>query len=470
MSFLHNILAFVKKFIFQLVSKFATQKNNRKTLNFFSPYWAKAMGTILVLVCSVLETQAQDSLRTSLPDLISKSLQNSKYIEQSHLQLQEKAIAVQQQRMELLPKISVRASASYASNMPVYDQGIFAKPSQHDVIHYLYDTGLDFYLNLYNGHRDVMKIESKKLEMELANIDWKSSTAQIKLEICNLFLDLDLAYRNKLLIEQDIKDQRTQLKEIEHRYTAGVVLHSDVLRISLELSKRELLLVQIVNDIKIINQKLQLIADIRQEIIPMCASMESHPLNYAEIVAVAKQQAFVLLQSEQEVALKKLSIKQAKSNYLPELGLTNTFTFANPQVFLYPYNGSWYNLNIVGFKLNIPISALYLNKNIVRGAQVALKREEVKHHHEEEVVENELLQAYLDYNLALEQQAVCQKNLTLAKESARIIKNRYFKSSALITDLLDADMQCLKTKFDLESARIAIQKHYYFIEFLKGTI
>ena len=181
MSFLHNILAFVKKCIFQLVSKFATQKNNRKTLNFFSSHWTKAISTIAVLVSSVLETQAQDSLRISLADLISKSLQNSKYIEQSHLQLQEKVIAIQQQRMELLPKISIRASASYASNMPVYDKGIFAKPSQHDVIHYLYDTGLDFYLNLYNGHRDLMKIESKKLEMELANIDWKSSTAQIKL-------------------------------------------------------------------------------------------------------------------------------------------------------------------------------------------------------------------------------------------------------------------------------------------------
>lgn len=470
MSFFHNILAFVKKSIFRLVSKFATQKITYAQVNFFPPFWAKAFGTIAVLVCSFLETQAQDSLRISLADLISKSLQNSKYIEQSHLLLQEKGIALQQQRMELLPKINIRASASYASNMPVYDQGIFAKPSQHDVIHYLYDTGLDFYLNLYNGHRDLMKIESKKLELELANIDWKSATAAIKLEISNLFLDLNLAYRNRALIEEDIKDQQTQLKEIEHRYTAGVVLHSDVLRISLELSKRELLLVQIANDIRVINQKLQLIADIGQEIIPICIPMESHPLNYAELVAIARQQAFVLLKSEKEVALKKLDIKQAKSNYLPELGLTNTFTFANPQVFLYPYNASWYNLNIVGLKLNIPISALYLNKNIVRGAQVALKREEVKHHHEEEAVENELLKAYLDYNLALEQQAVCQKNVALAKENARIIKNRYFKSSALITDLLDADMQCLKTNFDLESARIALQKHYYFIEFLKGTI
>ncbi|MNW20775.1 hypothetical protein D3C71_2213320 [compost metagenome] len=62
------------------------------------------------------------------------------------------------------------------------------------------------------------------------------------------------------------------------------------------------------------------------------------------------------------------------------------------------------------------------------------------------------------------------KNVGLATENARIIKNRYFKSSALVTDLLDADMEHLKTLFELETAKIAIQKHYYCIEFLKGNI
>ncbi|SPZ92277.1 Outer membrane efflux protein [Sphingobacterium multivorum] len=131
-------------------------------MNFFPPYWAKGILTMGLLVCVISDTFALDSLRMSLKDMIDKALQNSKYIEQSYLQLKETEVAVQQQRMELLPKISARASASYASNMPVYDQGLLNKPSQHDIIHYLYDSGLDFYLNLYNGHRDLMKIESKK--------------------------------------------------------------------------------------------------------------------------------------------------------------------------------------------------------------------------------------------------------------------------------------------------------------------
>ena len=421
-------------------------------------------------MCSTSVTFAVDSLRVSLDELIAQALINSKYIEQSHLNLKEKEVEVQQKRVELLPKISLRGSASYATNMPIYDNGIFNKPSQHDVIHYLYDTGADFYLNLYNGHRDLMKIKSAKLEKEIASIDWLASSAQIKMDICNLFLDLQRCYINKNLIENDIIDQKEQLKQIKHMYTAGAVLYSDVLRIELELSKRELLLVQIKNDIKAANQKLQFITGLDNEIVPTERVFDKTLLSYEDILNVAKHHAFILQKSEQEVQLKKLSIRQAKSNYLPELGFTGTFTFANPQIFLYPYNDSWYNLGIVGLKLNIPISSFYMNKNVVRSANIAYEKEKVKHHHEEELLANQIQQAYLDYQLAIEEKEVRLKNVDLAKENARIIKNRYFKSAALVTDLLDADMQHLQTLFELESAKIAIQKHYYFIEFLKGTI
>lgn len=430
----------------------------------------KRMLTIGLLLSAISEVQASDTLRTSLEDIISKALLNSKQIETSYLQIEESKLAVQQQRMELLPEISLRGSASYATNMPVYDHGLFNKPSQHDVIHYLYDTGVDFYLNLYNGHKDMMKIESRKLEQVLASIAWANDKAGIKLDVCNLFLDLERSYMDKTLIESDIIDQKAQLKEIKNLYTSGVLLHSDVLRMELELSKRELLLVQIEHDIQVFNQKLNFIIGDGAVIVPIPHDFMVRVESYDESWAFAKHHAFVLQQSEQEVKIKQLAIKQSKANYLPELGIAGNFTFANPQIFLYPYNDSWYNLGIVGLKLKVPISAVYRNKNLVKVAKVSLDREEVKHHLEEEHMQRQLLQAHLDYKLACVQRDVCLKNVGLAKENARIIKNRYFKSSALVTDLLDADMEHLKTLFELETAKIAIQKHYYFIEFLKGTI
>ncbi|AIM36539.1 hypothetical protein KO02_07360 [Sphingobacterium sp. ML3W] len=430
----------------------------------------KRILTIGLLLFAISDAKASDTLRTSLDDIISKAILNAKQIEQSHLQIEERNLAVKQQRMELLPEISLRGSASYATNMPIYDQGIFNRPSQHDVIHYLYDTGVDFYLNLYNGHKDLMKIESRKLEQVLASIEWSNDKARIKLDVCNLFLELERSYMDQALIESDILDQKSQLKEIKNLYNSGVVLHSDVLRMELELSKREMLSVQIVHDIQTLNQKLKFIIADDVDIIPIPHDFTGTVESYDDAWTFAKHHAFSLQKSEQEVRLKQLAIKQYQANYLPELSLVGNFTFANPQIFLYPYNDSWYNLGIVGVKLKIPISSVYRNKHVVREAKISLEREEVKHHLEEEQMQNQLLQAHLDYKLACVQRDVCLKNVGLAKENARIIKNRYFKSSALVTDLLDADMEHLKTLFELESAKIAIQKHYYFIEFLKGTI
>ncbi|CDS91577.1 conserved exported hypothetical protein [Sphingobacterium sp. PM2-P1-29] len=430
----------------------------------------KRILTIGLLSFAISGAKASDTLRTSLDDIISKALLNSKQIEQSRLQIEEHDLAVKQQRMELLPEISLRGSASYATNMPIYDQGIFNKPSQHDVIHYLYDTGVDFYLNLYNGHKDLMKIESRKLEELLASIEWANDKARIKLDVCNLFLTLERSYMDKKLIESDIGDQKAQLQEINNLYHSGVVLHSDVLRMELELSKRELLLVQIAHDIQALNQKLKFIVSVDAEIIPIPHDFNVKVESYEDAWSFAQYHAFSLQKSEQEIRLKQLAIKQSQANYLPELSLIGNFTFANPQIMLYPYNNSWYNLGIVGLKLKIPISSIYHNKHIVQEAKISLEREEVRHHLEQEQIQNQLLQAHLDYKLACVQRDVCIKNVGLAKENARIIKNRYFKSSALVTDLLDADMEYLKTLFELETAKITIQKHYYFIEFLKGTI
>ena len=430
----------------------------------------KRILTIGLLSFAISGAKASDTLRTSLDDIISKALLNSKQIEQSRLQIEEHDLAVKQQRMELLPEISLRGSASYATNLPIYDQGIFNKPSQHDVIHYLYDTGVDFYLNLYNGHKDLMKIESRKLEELLASIEWANDKARIKLDVCNLFLTLERSYMDKKLIESDIGDQKAQLQEINNLYHSGVVLHSDVLRMELELSKRELLLVQIAHDIQALNQKLKFIVSVDAEIIPIPHDFNVKVESYEDAWSFAQYHAFSLQKSEQEIRLKQLAIKQSQANYLPELSLIGNFTFANPQIMLYPYNNSWYNLGIVGLKLKIPISSIYHNKHIVQEAKISLEREEVRHHLEQEQIQNQLLQAHLDYKLACVQRDVCIKNVGLAKENARIIKNRYFKSSALVTDLLDADMEYLKTLFELETAKIAIQKHYYFIEFLKGTI
>lgn len=439
-------------------------------MNSYSTQWKQVALFIVFSLSSSVQSFATETVKMSIEDIIAKAVSHSKIVKLSHYDRQISISAIQQKRIDMLPTINVNGSASYASNMNIYDKGIFRESSQHDVIHYLYTSNVDFYFNLYNGNRDKMNIKSAQLEERLAHVNWLESISLIKMQVCNLYLDLQQNYSQLEVIKQDIVDQKQQLIKIKAMHNAGTVLSSDVLRIEVELSKRELILSRIKNDIQFINNRIQYITGIIDDIEPINTITDKVLLSYEQVINDAKQHSYILQKSELELVSKKLSIQQAKSNYLPELSLTSNFTFANPQIFLYPYNDSWYNLTIVGIKLNMPISALYKNKYNVHAANLAYEKEKVKHHHEEEELESALFRAYLDLKLALEEREVRAHNIELAKENARIVKNRYFANSALVTELLDVDTQFLQTHFEYQAAIYAIQKQYYFIESLKGTL
>lgn len=61
-------------------------------------------------------------------------------------------------------------------------------------------------------------------------------------------------------------------------------------------------------------------------------------------------------------------------------------------------------------------------------------------------------------------------NVSQAKENVRIIKNTYFSQTSLITDLLDANIQLLQTRFELESSKIIAQNKYYLLQNVTGTL
>ena len=174
--------------------------------------------------------------------------------------------------------------------------------------------------------------------------------------------------------------------------------------------------------------------------------------------------------SEQNTALTALGIKKVKANVRPTLGVTGNFTFANPQIFLYPYNDSWYTLGLIGLKASFPISSLYHNTHKLRKAKLEHEKEEIAHHHINDQIKQEVKEAYLRYQEALIEIDVNEKNKQFAKENARIIKNTYFNKTALVTDLLDADIQVLRTQFELEASKINAQNKYYLLQLAKGIL
>ncbi len=433
---------------------------------------------LLLLGCSLNSygqpiTHQEDTLRLSLPEAWQKAEAHSRRIEISRTTTHISAEELKDARMERYPEVGIKGSVEKATNIPVYENGLFSRPVQHEVIHTLYRVSSDFYLDLYNGNKLNLKIEADKTLHQMDRIREEEAVSAIHYQTASLYLELQKSLIFRSLIELDIRDQEKQLKEIRAFHKNGTVLKSDVLRVELELSRRKMALVTIGNDILIATQQLNILIGEPDEriLLPVPLDTAAHETaGYEAYLAEALSHAFSYHISEQQTALSRIRLQQVKANIRPRLGMYGEFYYANPQIFLYPYNPYWYSLGVAGLKASFPLSAVYHNVHKVRAAKLELEREEEQHKDTEDKVRQQVKAAYLRYKEALVQIQVAEANVSQAEENARIIKNTYFSQTALVTDLLDADLQVLQTRFELAAARIQAQNKYYLLQNTTGVL
>ncbi|KPE51238.1 TolC family protein [Chryseobacterium indologenes] len=414
-----------------------------------------------------------DTVRLSLKEAWLKAEDNSRHIRIRNIETEIADAELKDAKRERLPEIEIKGSAEKASNIPIYENGLFSRPTQHEVIHTLYRAGADFYLNIYKGNKLNLKIKEEGTLQKIKEIRKDQAVSDIHYKTATLYLELQKTMIFRDLVTQDIADQKAQLKEIKSLYKNGVVLKSDLLRVELELSRREMALITIKNDILIATQKLNIILGLpdEQTIIPEAPFNQwEENITYEEYVKRALKHSFDYHISEQQAELSMLKLKQVKANVNPKVGLYGEFYYANPQIFLYPYNPYWYSLGIVGIKASFSLSSLYHNPQKVKAARLEFEKEEEAHKDTEDKIRQQVKEAYLRYEEALEQIKVAEANVVQAKENARIIKNTYFSQTSLVTDLLDADIQLLQTKFELEAAKITAQNNYYSLQNIIGTL
>ena len=433
--------------------------------------------SVILLFCSMCSqyffAQKMVSNHLTLKSMLEKVAIHNRDLKIAEYELEDKYVQIDDSKFNLLPDLSIAASVDKASNFPIYDNGLFNKPSQHDVIHTLYATNTNLYWTLYDGMKKLNTVRFNELASELEKEKFLEKTASVNLQAIFLFYDLYLQMELKNLMQEDIKEKEHQHKEIKDFYELGVVLHSDVLRAELELSKRKMTLIEIENQVTKINQQLNVMMGVKDDFIwnPIeNISVLPNYENFNEALQIAVDNGYEEKMSSVHVKMVEKEYDIIKSKNSVEIGLTGSFQFSNPQIFLYPYNDSWYNLGLIGLKAQFSISELYKNKNKKVSAKISIEK---AHEHHKKVNDNIRTRIYKDY-LALDESVkyvnIYKLNVESSSENARILRDAYFNQTALITDLLDADVLVLKSKFEFKQSQINVFKNYYKLQYSKGTL
>ncbi|WP_068396055.1 TolC family protein [Pedobacter cryoconitis] len=421
-----------------------------------------------------LKAQETTPISMSLNQIWEKVTENNKTIQMQDLRVKGTAEGIKDAKAERLPEISAEGEYARVSNVPIYENGLFHTPSQFEVVHTSYKFGGSAYLNLYNGSKTNIKIAEEKKENEIAIEQRNLTSSEMKLRATAYFLDLQRSNIFKALLLKDISDQEKQLAEIKQLLKNGVVLKSDVLRVTLKLSRQKMALVQLNNDLAIANQKLNILTGLPDETVIQPAEDLKADLPvlkpYNTYLSDAMAHSFAYKISEKETELRKLEVKNVKANVSFKLGLFANYAYSYPQILLYPYSIAVYGLGMTGIKASFPISAFYHNTHKARAAELKYQQQEVEHSDTGDKIRQEVNEAYLRYKESLTRIDVAKENITQATENLRIVNNTYFNQLALVTDLLDADTQLLQTRFDYAAARIAAQLQFYQLQKAIGNL
>ena len=446
-------------------------------LLFINMYYSNKKLALICLSFFLLNSvKAQQASKTSLslPQIWEKVIANNKALKMQDLKVSGTLENIKDAKAERLPEISAEGEYARVSNVPIYENGLFHTPKQFEVVHTSYKFGGDAYFNVYNGGKLNIKIAEEKKENEIAMEQRNLTTAEMKLRSTAYYLDLQRSKIFKELLLKDIADQEKQLQEIQQLLKNGVVLKSDVLRVTLKLSRQKMALVQLDNDIAIANQKLNILTGLPDETIVDPADDPQADLPvlkpYSAYLSDAMQHSFSYKISEKETELRKLELKNVKANTSFKLGLFANYNYTYPQILLYPYSLALYGLGFYGVKASFDVSSLYHNTHKARAAELKFQQQEVEHSDTEDKIRQEVNEAFLRYRESLTRIEVAKENINQATENLRIVNNTYFNQLSLVTDLLDADTQLLQTRFDYAAARIAAQLQYYQLQKAIGNL
>lgn len=197
----------------------------------------------------------------------------------------------------------------------------------------------------------------------------------------------------------------------------------------------------------------------------------ANPVATAEPLANFLGQA---LQSRPEVQANSLRVQSAeamlrntKSAMYPHLGVSLGYNYINPSARLIPEANSFVSAWNVGAGLSYNIGSLYNMKGKLNTAKTAIDQASIQSDQQADQIRSEVVTAYNNYQLALEQQNVIRTAVGQAQENYRLTESRFRNGLVGSTDLLEADSFLLQAQLNVINATVDAQLAYQRL--LKAT-
>lgn len=430
---------------------------------------------LCLLLSHFLHAQMTDYQSLSLQQAITIGLKNNKNIQISHLKQEMSVTKEKDLRMEKLPDIEFHTSYTQVTNLFQHQNGVFNKATKYNAINAMYDFTLSASIPVYMGGK-IRNIEKKAaIDTEISTLKTHLDERQLKMEIITAFLQILHLKEQQSLINDKMKEDSVNIRQVKALKANGVVTVNEVLRTSLQLSNHKMSWTELDNDIQIAEHKLKTILSLPESqemhtntedlisdkaVIPYIDELTETALNTNETVGM----------THKNLSLKELDQKITKADYLPTITAGGEYFLKYPNMMFFPPEPYAYRLGMVGVNLTYPIENLYKNKYKMQEARENIDLARLQIEENEEKIRHNVYEAYKKFEETDQKVKIAEEAIDQAKENYRIVKTKYANKLSLITELIDADNAYLEAESNLISVKINRQLKYYQLQYTIGNL
>jgi len=416
-----------------------------------------------------------DFHQLSLQQAVEVGLKNNKKIQISHLNHKMSETKEKDLQMEKLPDIEFHTSYHQVSNLFQHENGVFGKVTKYDVINGMYDFTLSASVPLYMGGRIKNNEKKAAIDTEISSLKTHWDERQLTMEIITAFLQIHHLKEQQSLINDKMREDSVNIKQVKSLKANGVVTVNEVLRTSLQLSNHKMSWTELDNDIQIAEHQLKTLLSLpeSQEMHVDTADLISENADIPfinELTETALHKNESVEMATKNLSLKKLDQKITKADYLPEITAGGEYFLKYPNMMFFPPEPYAYRLGMIGVNLTYPIGNLYKSKYKVQEAKENIDLAKLQIGENEENIRHKVYEAYKKFEETDQKVKIAEEAIIQAKENYRIVKTKYANKLSLITELIDADNAYLEAQSNLISVKINRQLKYYQLQYTIGNL
>jgi len=287
----------------------------------------------------------------------------------------------------------------------------------------------------------------------------------VAMRVINYYANLYKAQRTVELLKENQKSAQQRVTDFTALEKNGIIPRNDLLKSELQVSKIQLSLDEALNNETIINYYLVTLLKLPTGTKLMV--QENDLINFPKnAIPTDEQPAFdnrkdlEALQYQEKAT--QNNVAMAKGDYYPNVALVGGYAALNLNNIITLENAMFF-----GVGLSYDISGILKNGTQVKIAES--KALEVKNSEEllKDNIRIQVQQAITNYDLAIKQDSVYNQAVEQATENYRIVKDKYENGLSDTNDLLEADVEQLKSKISETIAKVDVIQKYY--ELLSAT-